>query len=151
LTLARKAQKKFLIGQSSRSHVTYRPTISGWLLVVVNKYSYYHHRHRRRRHVNRQTKTIKPEQSYRHVYTAPASVTSHFITVWPWSLTFWSQVNACRATSMHQALLYAYHNDFGVFLLDRGQTDRQANKVTDVTDRPNHASPNAGVVNQQLY
>jgi len=32
LTLVRNAQKEFLIGQSSRSHVT-SPTISGWLLV----------------------------------------------------------------------------------------------------------------------
>jgi len=37
LTLARNAQKEFLIGQSSRSHATYRPTISGWLLVVESE------------------------------------------------------------------------------------------------------------------
>ena len=34
LTLARNAQKEFLIGRSSRSHSTYCPTISGWLLVL---------------------------------------------------------------------------------------------------------------------
>jgi len=37
LTLARNAQKEFLIGQSSRSHATYRPTISGWLLVCKSR------------------------------------------------------------------------------------------------------------------
>jgi len=35
LTLARDAQKEFLIGQSSRSHATYLLTISGWLLFVL--------------------------------------------------------------------------------------------------------------------
>jgi len=32
---ARNAQKEFLMGQSSRSHATYRRTISGWLLVEL--------------------------------------------------------------------------------------------------------------------
>jgi len=36
LTLTRNVQKEFLIGQSSRSHATYRPTISGWLLVGLS-------------------------------------------------------------------------------------------------------------------
>jgi len=31
--LVRNAHKEFLIGESSRSHTTYRPTIPGWLLV----------------------------------------------------------------------------------------------------------------------
>ena len=36
MTLARKARKEFLIGQSSRSHARdISPTISGWLLVTI--------------------------------------------------------------------------------------------------------------------